>query len=436
MGGDVLVVRRVYDDEFTDVIGPSVKMLGPVTDGGTIVFETTPACWGPMITPRIRSGHEVNVPVAVDGARVGDAIVVRVRRVTVKSAASSSGVDRPVEGAYVGDPYVAKRCPRCGTTWPEVVVEGIGIGAIRCARCGAPASPFEMVHGYTVVFDEERRLGVTVGREWAERIAREAREWGRIPGKSAQVPALVAAKADLVGVVTRVRPFLGQLGTTPAVDMPSSHNAGDFGYFLVGAPHPYALTQEQLERARTDAHLDIDSVREGAVLVCPVKVEGGGVYAGDLHAMQGDGEVAGHTTDVAGEAEVEVSVVKGLSIDGPILLPPAEDLPLLARPYGKEEWERALALCERYGVEPERSAPIQVIGTGPDLNKAARNGFERAARLLGMSVEEVRNRVTVTGGVEIGRLPGVVQVTLLVPIERLEKLGIADVVREQYRLLF
>ena len=29
----------------------------------------------------------------------------------------------------------------------------------------------------------------------------------------------------------------------------------------------------------------------------PVKVSGGGVYAGDMHAQQGDGEITGHTTD-------------------------------------------------------------------------------------------------------------------------------------------
>ncbi|MEW6232734.1 MAG: acetamidase/formamidase family protein [Chloroflexota bacterium] len=67
--------------------------------------------------------------------------------------------------------------------------------------------------------------------------------------------------------------------------MPDSHNAGDFGQFLINAPHEYGITKEKLEY-RTDGHLDIDSVRAGAVLVCPVKVKGGGVYVGDMHAMQ------------------------------------------------------------------------------------------------------------------------------------------------------
>jgi len=72
---------------------------------------------------------------------------------------------------------------------------------------------------------------------------------------------------------------------------------------------------------RTDAHMDSDEVREGAILIVPVKVPGAGIYIGDVHAMQGDGEIAGHTTDVSAEVTLDVEVVKGLKLDGPILLP-------------------------------------------------------------------------------------------------------------------
>jgi len=103
------------------------------------------------------------------------------------------------------------------------------------------------------------------------------------------------------------------------VALPDSHNAGDFGSFLIGAPHEYAVSAEELE-ARTDGHMDIDAVRAGSVLICPVKVPGGGIYLGDMHALQGDGEIAGHTCDVAGLVECRIEVIKGLTIDGPILL--------------------------------------------------------------------------------------------------------------------
>lgn len=61
--------------------------------------------------------------------------------------------------------------------------------------------------------------------------------------------------------------------------------------------------------------------------MCPVKVPGGGVYVGDMHALQGDGEIAGHTADVAGTVTMQVEVIEGLGIEGPILFPVAEDLP-------------------------------------------------------------------------------------------------------------
>ena len=46
------------------------------------------------------------------------------------------------------------------------------------------------------------------------------------------------------------------------------------------------------------------------------------------------------------------------------------------------------------------------IGTGPTLNEATDNAMLRAADVLHMTLAEVRNRCTITGGVEIGRLPG------------------------------
>ena len=81
------------------------------------------------------------------------------------------------------------------------------------------------------------------------------------------------------------------------------------------------MDAQALQQHKTDGHLDIDAVRAGAILVCPVKVPGGGVYLGDMHAMQGDGEIAGHTADVAGTVTLQVEVIKGLGIDGPVLFP-------------------------------------------------------------------------------------------------------------------
>jgi acetamidase/formamidase len=232
-----------------------------------------------------------------------------------------------------------------------------------------------------------------------------------------------------------LRPFIGNIGTTPSADLPDSHNAGDFGNFLVGAHHLYGMSLETLNRVKTDAHLDTNEVRPGAILICPVKIDGGGVYIGDCHANQGDGELGLHTTDITAEACVRVDVIKNLTLDGPILLPVPEDLPFIARPFSKEELEAGERLAQRYHLSlQQRVGPAQFIGTGPTLNEATDNAMQRAADVLHMTLAEVRNRCTVTGGVEIGRLPGVVQLNMLVPLEKLDAIGIGSYVRKQYGL--
>lgn len=426
--------RTVFVDQYTNgILDPEQPMLGPVKDGGHIVANTAPGCWGPMITPAIRGGHEVTRPVAVEGAEVGDAIALRILDITVTSLATSSGNDTSMAGRFLGDPYVAGQCPDCGTLYPATHTEGIGQTAVRCDNCGADVAPFNFTNGYTIAFDTQRSLGVTLNQEAAESIAWQAKEYAALPDNSIQNPILTFAPHDLVGIVARLRPFMGQLGSTPSMRIPDSHNAGDFGSFLVGAPHEYALTPEYLAQHKTDGHMDIDAVRAGAILIVPVKTRGGGIYLGDMHALQGDGEIAGHTADVSGTVTLQVHVIKGLAIDGPILLPVVEDLPFLARPLTADERTRAEALAAEWGIaELEASAPLSVVGTGPDLNAATENGLQRAADLLGLSVPEIKNRATISGAIEIGRHPGVVQVTFRAPLARLEPLGLLPFVLDQY----
>jgi formamidase len=75
-----------------------------------------------------------------------------------------------------------------------------------------------------------------------------------------------------------------------------------------------------------------------------------------------------------------------------------------------------------------------MVGSGANLNDATDNGVARLAELLGLSPEEVLNRVTLTGAVEIGRLPGMVTVTMLAPLSKLAELGLAELVKQQYGL--
>ncbi|WP_213698207.1 acetamidase/formamidase family protein [Acetomicrobium sp.] len=422
----------VNTKEMVWVLDPSKPFAGPVKDGGIIVARVSPGCWGAMITPDYPSGHEVTRPIEVEGAEVGDAIIIKVRRINVLSLATTSGTDVPQEGHYVGDPFVAKKCPSCGTVNPETYVEGIGEDAIRCKKCKAPIHPFLYGNTYTILMDDEREVAVTVPPEVAKEIACDAAHFSALPPESRQYSANIMARGDLPGLIAPLRPMVGNLGTCPAVAMPSSHNAGDFGSFLVGAPHEYALTEEQLNM-RTDGHMDINEVVEGSVVIAPVKVKGGGVYVGDVHAMMGDGEIAGHTTDVTAEVVLEVKVIKGLSVEGPIVLPRACDLPAIVSKRSERVLCKAKQIASLYGFELESEAlPIMIVGTGKNLNEACDNGLERMSSLTGLSLPEIKNRCTITGQVEIGRLPGVVQVSMLVPRQILEKLNLWDVVSSQY----
>lgn len=429
-----MALETIMVNTFCDgVIGPGSKMLGPVKDGGYIVANTAPGCWGPMLTPAIRGGHEVTQPVAVEGAQVGDAIAIRIVSVKVTSQGTSSGNERMVGEQNLSDAIVAAKCPSCGAEYPKTHVEGFGPDAIKCDVCGKNGASFAFTSGYTVAFDDDRNLALTLNREAVEQVAAQPYDFMRIPDHSAQNPVVALAPHDMPGLAVLTRPFMGQLGTVPARDLPDSHNAGDFGGFLVGASHQFAINQEDLQDV-TDGHMDINRVRAGAVLIAPVKVPGGGVYAGDMHAMQGDGEIAMHTCDVSGVVVLQVSVIKGLQLDGPILLPVEEDLPHLARRLTAAQEATAKRLSQKWKVPLEENAPISFVGTGANLNEAVFSALERGAKLLGMTVPQVMNRATIVGGLEIGRAPGSATATFKVPVAKLKELGLYDLVAQQYSL--
>ncbi|KXS47661.1 MAG: Acetamidase/Formamidase [Halanaerobium sp. T82-1] len=163
-------------------------------------------------------------------------------------------------------------------------------------------------------------------------------------------------------------------------------------------------------------------------------LKGAGVYIGDVHAMQGDGEIAGHTTDIAAEVEVTVDLIKNLNNLGPIILPNIEDLTPLTKPYTASEREKINKDAQSIGLDniEDEMYPIQMIGSGADLNSAAADGLNKLAELLDYSLDEVKNRVTINGDISIGRAPGVVNITMLTPISKLENINLADLVKEHY----
>jgi formamidase len=411
------------------LIGPDVGFFGTIRDGGRIRAILPPGCWGPMITPNFRGGHEVTQPVYVEGAEVGDALAIFIERVDVLSLAATSGVMRLNKLAFGDDPFVDKKCPKCETEWPESRVEGTGEKSVRCAKCGAEASAFHFEEGYTVAFDRASGVSLAVDGERAHQYASKAKEYAALPSGSEQNPILLYEPHSLTGLPVRVRPSVGNIGTIPSRTIPDSHNAGDFGASLVGVSHQYRLTKEELDECRTDGHLDCKDVRPGAVLLCPVKVSGGGVYMGDAHSIIGSGEMALHAIDITAAITVKVRLLKRTNLEGPILFPNVEDLPEIAKAFSSEEKKAFRSLGKKLGVRPDVDLyPLQFIGTGENINVACENAVERASKFLAISRAEVMNRGTVSGCVQISRLPGVVQLSLLVPLEMLERKGISDLV--------
>lgn len=177
--------QTVFVNDFTDgVLDPSKEMEYIVKDGGRIIANTTPGCWGPMITPALKGGHEVTKPVYVEGAEVGDSLVIHIESIEVTSIATASGNDAPVDGRFVGDPFVAGKCPQCGKVNPETYIQGIGQEAIRCKECDADVTPFVFTNAYTMAFDEKKSVGITLNKEGAEKVALQGKEYMSTPENS------------------------------------------------------------------------------------------------------------------------------------------------------------------------------------------------------------------------------------------------------------
>jgi amidase len=92
-----------------------------------------------------------------------------------------------------------------------------------------------------------------------------------------------------------VKPFFGCIGVAPANgEARSSIVPAEFG-----------------------GNMDSPEASVGNTVYFPVNVKGGLLYLGDGHAAMGDGEVAGSAIEVPLKARVQVSIVKGRTIDWP-----------------------------------------------------------------------------------------------------------------------
>lgn len=98
------------------------------------------------------------------------------------------------------------------------------------------------------------------------------------------------------GIKVRAKPMIGTIGVAP---LKGNVQTGSLG--------------------RHGGNMDVKEMGAGATLYLPVFVEGALFAAGDLHAVQADGEVCVSAAEVLGEVLLSFEVVKGKRTSWPVL---------------------------------------------------------------------------------------------------------------------
>ncbi len=93
-----------------------------------------------------------------------------------------------------------------------------------------------------------------------------------------------------------VKPMIGVIGVSPAAGEISTVDPGHHG-----------------------GNLDCKEITTGAIVYLPVFVTGANLALGDLHALMGDGEVAGCGVEIGGRVTLKVELIKGVHVGYPVV---------------------------------------------------------------------------------------------------------------------
>jgi amidase len=110
-------------------------------------------------------------------------------------------------------------------------------------------------------------------------------------------------------------------------DNTATFKAGDTDFSVKIPMHPFfgcigvapanGEARSSIVPAEFGGNMDSPEASAGNTVYFPVNVKGGLLYLGDGHAAMGDGEAAGSAIEVPLKARVQVSVIKGRTIDWP-----------------------------------------------------------------------------------------------------------------------
>ena len=157
----------------------------------------------------------------------------------------------------------------------------------------------------------------------------------------------------------RLRPFIGTIGAAPPEGSVSTMDAGDHG-----------------------GNLDLPDLGPGTSLLLPVRVPGGLLAAGDLHAAQGAGEMVGGGLEVSGKVRLRIRLLKNQTAPGPRYLHPqgrgAIATGATADAAIRQSFARMVLWMEELGLNRydaylllSQSAEIRLGGLGQRLATAA-----------------------------------------------------------------
>ncbi len=101
------------------------------------------------------------------------------------------------------------------------------------------------------------------------------------------------------GLRLPLAPSVGFIATTPTYPQSSASDSGPYG-----------------------GDIDMKELVAGSTIYLPVFVPGGMLTLGDVHAVVGDGAVAGTGAETSADIHMRVSIEKGMDIEGPRALTP------------------------------------------------------------------------------------------------------------------
>jgi acetamidase/formamidase len=102
-------------------------------------------------------------------------------------------------------------------------------------------------------------------------------------------------ESEMKKIEVELKPMLGRLATAPSGDQA----------ILGGVPFDFG------------GNMDASDVREGATVYLPIFHEGAFFYFGDVHALQGDGEITGMGIETSADVTFRIDLIKGKKISWP-----------------------------------------------------------------------------------------------------------------------